>query len=639
MKVVNLPKNTRSFLKQLLHVSDSVKRSNVLIGLLETAKQLWPDPYVLNRQHMSSTLLQTNTVNTVLATLLGQLAKKQSEPDIGQLLYEQYPLRKRLTPLYETHAINEINLVIYDASEKRYIPIKRIQDERLCDTEHPLLSLYILLSAFVYGNSPLFGLHNNPTATSYTIDLGVLVSGLKLLESLHIEHQNEPIVHDPKRLLSPRIAAIPLLAKRFQTKFEQYRQLTDDKYQVIINTLLSLGYARNAVNALLIGITNWYLTLSAFETLYIVVNLLHQRQYDPVVYSVYALLRPIVEALIQNVDLNNLVSIFEPYETYWQLYYAQIDYPVNLESVIRYYKEQLLGKIQTPQETIVDVLRAYLSKNPKLKASELITETDVQERPALRKLFDVIRNWETQQSDFIEPYLGRFDISLGILTWDITSEGIQGNFTIPLSGYKRISKSYELFSKLDDNLITEKQWLDALHVRDDLYGSYMTELFDRYITVVPVYSIDRMKRLLRTVYAEWLKSNSFDQLLQATVADIGDVHMQHMIQIGLWKQIMEGTIDPFELPKQVQLLLVLYIVFGLTVQEAKDIVRLLSDRPYLQDTLYEYWKPILGMLKLVLRKYRVNRRKAKSLMLRSHTARTDTDKLLLFLLQRLEFCQ
>jgi len=648
------------------------KLKYAVTDLLELSSRLWPDFYIANNVYKHSTVLQTGVTVELCNEYLEYLSKnKDSVTDAIEILRCK-DFSNRLSVLYKTdEKISGIIFTAYLPYKKQYTVYKAYELEKTY-RNHPIVFYMALTNIFYLGNSPLFAAYTN--GKEVTVDLLSLLTLLTILELLHGKTKGT-YISLTNRLLSPKLAAIPLMSftlayeKNISQRLENSRQ---DELKQLVRLLTTFAYNEtrliSPVSAI-IGLMNRHLLLSAFESSYILFNLLENRKFDPVIYALYMLLRPIATSIVYFTDKNKLIDHLSQYETQWQLLYrpTNIDYKVNLETVVQQL-DSIRTDIATPKTVLKQVLENFLRTEPDLRASEVITDYDIDSRPYLHKFTNSLTRLTQQYElieesyksgrdivsalpDIVEMTLGRCD-SVGVMTYDLGGNYISTNFTLPVKEpYPgETYKAKILFNKLasikqaeNNKPATLFDYLDievGLNIRTAAIQKLYYVLSQKAIPKIPVYDIQRLKLLLRTIFARYVCVSNIDKAL-LTIAqhskDRFSIDLIQLLQHNLFKKVIDGTVDIAELDREVQLILVWHIIFGLTKAELEALfAKLVSDKEFLYKQ-YELWKPIIQLVKFAIWQYKKHRSKAKVLLVRDTRCLSDVDLVLKFVWQRLAF--
>lgn len=667
IKLINTVKHIASVFE-----SNAKKTSYAIADLLELSSKLWPDFYIANNVYKHSTLLQTNVTIELCNEHLQYLSKnKDSVTDVIETLRNK-DFNSRLSVLYKTEEkINSTVFAVYLPYKKQYTVYKAYELERTY-RNHPILFYATLTNIFYFGNSPLFATYTN--GKEITVDLLSMLALLTTLELLHGKTKNA-YISLTNRLLSPKLAAIPLMSftlayeKNINQKLENSKQ---SELKQLVKLLIAFAYNETRLVSpvsVIIGLINRHLLLSAFEASYILFNLLENRKFDPVIYALYMLLRPIATSIVHFADRNKLIDHLSQYETYWQLLYkpTNIDYKVNLETVIQEL-DNTKTDIATPKTTLKQILENFLQTEPDLKASGIITDYDRDNRPYLHKFTNSLRgliqqyeliqkayvsgkNITSMLPDTIKVVLSRLD-SIGVMTFDLGGDYISTNFTLPVEE-PYPGKTYKiktLFNKLvsigqTQNNKTELlfDYLDTetgLNIKTIAIQKLYYTLSQKAIPKIPVYSIQRLKQLLKTIYLKYTHISNLDKTLLSIAQNNPnkfDIETIQLLQHNLLKKVFNGSIDIAELDKALQLILVFHIVFNLTKTESETLfIKLITDNNFLYEQ-YENWKPIIQLVKFAILQYNKHKKKAQLLLIRNNSCISDLDKTLKFIWQKLEF--
>ena len=719
MSVLN---NLLKSIAQVFMQSDlNTLRRRVLPDLINLTFELYPDYYVTNSRYKHSTVLYTG-LNIVAVDYFNQvvLAKKDNTEDLNVSIdhvLEEYPFHKRLSVLYDMFylpdnqlpKIQNLLFVSYLPDKQYNVVYKAYEQLTNTDLSHPLLYYMLLTNMFYFGNSPVYLTNVGSMPNELSVDILALLSLLFVFDIGHGRVKGQYYSLEPNKVLSPRLAAIPLLARdlyhkaKLNDKIRQSIQTGNEKqFKAILNTLLTFSFYESftdtqAKQLILILLLNKHLFLSVFEVLFVFTNLIVSGMYDPVMYSLYMLFAPYLRSIIRLVDKDYLIQLLEPYELYWQLLYGyklygtgnnnnnanntgqQFRYQLSIKAILDYMYDELdlPNKVSIPKKSLVGSLKSFMDREPDLKAHTVITETDIEHRPYLQKHIESLKinvlgildsviadelNWKQKivsVPDAMELGTDRLD-SVGILTLDITEETIHGNFTLPTKEYKSGSKylkAKKLFNLLFDTVANTDNTdntakIDRFNndseigynVKLDTIQTVYKALARKHLTEIPIYDVKRLIRLNRILFARSTYTDKLESVLLSVVQNYSSLQsttdtesIVSVLRHNRLTSVLKGQTSIDDLPKELQLILIWHIVYGLKQTELQVLFKkLLTDRDFMLRQ-YELWQVFIGLFKLAQVKYQKHKRKIQTFVFRSKRFETEKDLVFGYMLQQLAY--
>jgi len=591
IKLLNLPAQLKQLIQNTLQ-TNRTKLENVLVHLLKLSKEVYPYPYVANNKIKQSTLLSTNISKAYYDLYTQYMSDKTIETlDVSELIRE-YKLSKRLGYIFD--AINKTQIVdlilaTYDTYKKVFIPLKRFNETDI-ESIKPIVILDILAKSLVIGNSPSFIATSNVESGEYIIDSYPHHLIHTILEMLHSSdlQVNQLKSIQPGIMYSPRLIGLILLANKLTDKYNtDYFKIDNDTHKNIVRSYMTIGYTTPNVNLLIPVILNWHLVLSALEVAYITVNLFANRRLDKTIYTYYLLLRPVIQVLLEHIDKEHIYELTHEYESYWQLYYdADIRYKITYKDALDI-MHKINNIVNRPQKSLTDVLQEYASKQ-KFKLSTVFTTDNIQ---YLENQFRQINNFVSllfdEQHNNNNRYLTiQSAFELGILSYDITKEEdvLMANFTLPINLSNVIQRTKaEVILRQAIDLVDNKtsdfnfdpEYVFALNTKIQAIQETLYAFTENNITYIPVYTIDKLRKLLK-LYAKYNKADNIDLLFlrHAQLTQEEQSLFKHNLVTNFLKT---GLIDVNALSPKTIVLLTYILLFNLTEQEFKTLVNVLTE--------------------------------------------------------------